>query len=175
MWSHDAKIAAGHHELFSPENVLQTLLLMASDDGRGQLLFGESINRAKRLLPDYLVEKRFPSIYLEFPLMGEPFLDATIGYKAFPAGGRVRAPSAEGTQEMLDWFSRTVPAFPGIGCGYELDMKYKAPAKAGVYFQPNYDYRTLPWTPKYVQLTVLRGCRPRKCPPHKKSLYRLHG
>ena len=137
MWSHDAKIAACNHDLFSLENVLQTLLLMASDDGRGQLLFGESINRAKRLLPDYLVGKRFPTIYLEFPLTGESFLDASVGYKAFPAGDGIRAPSAEGTQEMLDWFSRTAPAFPGIGCGYELDLKHKDPAKAGILFQPN--------------------------------------
>ena len=131
------KMVAGNHELFSLENMLQTLLLKASGDGRGQLLFGESINRAKRLLPDYLVGNKFPPIYLEFPLAGEPFLDATVGYKAFPAGGEIRAPSAEGTQEMLDWFSGTAPSFPGIICGYELDLKHKDPAKAGIHFQPN--------------------------------------
>ena len=142
MLSHDAKIAAGHHELFSLENVLQTLLLIAEDDGRGQLLFGESINRAKRLLPDYLVGKTFPNVYLEFPLMGEPFLDVSVGYKDFPAGEGIRAPSAEGTQEMLDWFSGTAPAFPGISCGYELDLKHKDPSKAGIYFHPD-RYREL--------------------------------
>lgn len=68
------------------EDSLQVLLLQAADEGRGEVLFGESLKRVAREAAPFLVGRRFPSIYLECPLSGDPFLDITVLYTILEPG-----------------------------------------------------------------------------------------
>ena len=116
---------------------LQALLLQAAADGREELLFGDSLYRAREILPDFLPEGTFPPIYLEFPLLGEPFLDATILYHQRDVRRlSLSSPAAEGTGEMLDWFACLSGPYGDVCCGYEVDFKNAKPSAAGVHFQP---------------------------------------
>ena len=60
------------------EDAFQMLLLQAADEERGQVLFGDSLARARKAVPPFLVGETFPNIYLEHPLAGDPFLDVTV-------------------------------------------------------------------------------------------------
>ena len=121
----------------STVNSLLALLLRADEDERGDLLFGDSLDRVRQVLPAFMPEDDFPSVYLEFPLLGAPFLDATVLYSHSCARGlSVSAPAAEGTQAMLDWFAGVSARYPDIACGYELDTGSAELTAAGVHFQP---------------------------------------
>ncbi len=108
----------------SCRDAYQALLLQAADHGRGERLFGDSLGRLREILPDFLPEEAFPDVYLEFPLAGTSFLDATVLYGSkvtkMPA---VRSSAAEGTEGMLRWFFSVSGEYPDICCGYELDTK----------------------------------------------------
>ena len=81
--------------------------------------------------------ENFPDVYLEFPLAGTPFLDATILYgrkvQRMPV---ITSSAADGTQEMLRWFFSVSEEYTDICCGYELDTKTEKLPAAGVHFQP---------------------------------------
>lgn len=115
---------------------LAVLLLQAADDGRGPLLFGDSLERVRETLPPFMVGYAFPSVYLEFPLVGSPFLDATVLYGALEPGTRIDSTTAAGTEGMLAWFARETLPSANICCGYELDTKRPVLTPAAVHFQP---------------------------------------
>ena len=83
----------------------EVLCLQAADQGRGDVLFGDSLARARKAAAPFMVGEKFPSTYLEFPLTGDPFLDVTILYGRLTPEDRVTDPSVAGTERMLEWYS----------------------------------------------------------------------
>ena len=116
---------------------MQIILLHAAEDGRGKILFGDSLERVERILPPFLSGDVFPHVYLEFPLLGQPSLDVSVLYRRESGRLRVNAPAAAGTGGMLDWFAGASGNCPDICCGYELDTGLRSdPGMAAVHFQP---------------------------------------
>ena len=114
----------------------QVLLLQAADEGRGPLLFGESLRRAQEAVPPFLIGEQFPDIYLEHPLAGSPFLDATILLGQFEPGTRIESRAAGEHAAMLDWYAGARRDHGDITCGFEVDTgKPELPA-AAIHFQP---------------------------------------
>ena len=122
----------------SHANAYQVLLLQAADNGRGPVLFGDSVERARTALLPFLVGEKFPSIYFEHPLLGEPFLDVTVLYGNLEAGVHIESDMAAQTDELLDWFADTVGMDPGsnMSFGFELDTHDPCLPAAAVHFQP---------------------------------------
>lgn len=116
----------------------EVLCLQASDDGRGEVLFGESLQRARRSVPPFLVGSRFPSVYLECPLVGTPFLDVTVLYDTISHGQRVSSNAATGSDALFDWFAGVCETHDGISFGFELDTKHEELPQAAVHFQPRW-------------------------------------
>lgn len=117
-------------------NLLQALLLQVGSDGRAEALFGESYGRVQNVANTFMIGDSFPDIYLEFPLIGEPFLDMTYLYHDVKAGARVEHEAAAGTEAIIDWFASVSDTHKGICFGYELDTKEPVLPAAGVHFQP---------------------------------------
>ena len=120
----------------SHTDAFQVLLLQAADEGRGPVLFGESVNRARTAPLPFLVGKEFPSIYLEFPLCGDPFLDVTVLYNELEPGTRIDSPAAVGSEQLLDWFAGIDNAQSSVSLGFELDTKHHELPAAAIHFQP---------------------------------------
>ena len=148
----------------SQADAYQVLLLQAADDGRGPVLFGECLGRAREVVRPFFVSEKFPSVYLEHPLAGRPFLDVTLLYSELAQGARVASGMAAGTGAMLDWFAGIYDAYSdgdadgrsggdadghaderverhagkhaGICCGFEIDVKDASLPAAAVHFQP---------------------------------------
>ena len=116
---------------------LELLCLLAADEGRGPVLFGDGVGRVTAALRPFMVGKSFPNVYLEFPLAGDPFLDATVLYSEFDASDHIESPRAVGTEQLRDWFARASREHPGIAFGYTPDADESASTPAGVYFQPH--------------------------------------
>lgn len=83
-----------------------------------------------------MVGEEFPSVYLEFPLIGEPFLDVTVLYGALDPGTSIESEAAAGTQGVLDWFSGASDTNDDISFGFELDTKESELPAAAIHFQP---------------------------------------
>jgi len=115
---------------------MEVLLLQAADRGRGPILFGDSLTRARELARPFMIGDGFPDIYLEFPLVGDPFLDMTLLYNALEPGSSVDSPAAAGTEGMLDWFAKMRQDYNDICCGFELDTKQANLPAAAIHFQP---------------------------------------
>jgi len=114
----------------------QVLLLQAADEGRGPLLFGDSLGRARDAVPPFLVGAGFPDVYLEHPLSGEPFLDVTVLLRQIDAGMRIESPAAGEHAAILDWYAEARKQHEIISCGFELDTKRDVLPPAAVHFQP---------------------------------------
>ena len=120
----------------SYEDSLRVLLLQAADEGRGEVLFGDSLNRVGNEAAPFMVGEDFPSVYLECPLVGDPFIDITLLYAKLAPGTHVEHPAAEGSNAMLEWFAETCAGQPEVCCGFELDVKEPELPAAAVHFQP---------------------------------------
>ena len=118
------------------EDAFRVLLLQAADEGRGEVLFGESLGRMPQAACPFMVGETFPSVYLEFPLAGDPFLDVTVLYSKLAPGTRIDHPAAAGTEAMLDWFTGIDGGGLSMCCGFELDVKESELPAAAVHFQP---------------------------------------
>ena len=123
-------------ETLSWNDAIRLLLSHAAADGREEMLFGDSCSRVCNIIPDFIKGEVFPSVYLEFPLCGRPFLDASVGYNRRTGNIPVDSEAASGTGEMLDWFAKLPEKYTDIDCGYELDVSAKEIRPAGVHFQP---------------------------------------
>ena len=123
-----------------PSNSLacRTLFLQAAENGRGPLLFGDSLERACRAVLPFLEGVQFPEIYLEFPLAGEPYLDVTMLYGKIRPGTRFDSPAAAGTEAVLDWYAGVRADCKDLSFGYELDTGKASPGPAAVHFQPRW-------------------------------------
>ena len=117
-------------------DAFEVLCLQAADEGRGDILFGDCLARARMIARPFMVGDKFPSVYLEFPLAGEPFLDVTALYSNLKPGTRISSETAAGTEAMLDWFADACSDIEGVCCGYEIDVKDPALSRAAVHFQP---------------------------------------
>ena len=117
-------------------DAFQVLLLQAAYEGRGDILFGESLSRARTSSLPFMVGKSFPNVYLEHPLIGEPFLDVTVLLGELESGTRIASKAATGTEALLDWYAKTKPLYNSISFGYELDTKEANLPNAAVHFQP---------------------------------------
>lgn len=117
-------------------DAFEVLCLQAADEGRGNVLFGECLARARKVARPFMVGEEFPSVYLEFPLIGQPFLDITALYAKLAPGTRVDSEAAVETGPMLDWFADACSELEGVCCGFELDVKDPALPRAAVHFQP---------------------------------------
>lgn len=117
-------------------DTFEVLCLQAADNGRGEALFGDCLARARKELRPFMVGMDFPSVYLEFPLAGDPFLDVTVLYKNLDEGQRIDSEAAAGTDELIDWFARTCGSREYINFGFELDIKDPQATSAAVHFQP---------------------------------------
>ncbi len=118
------------------EDALRVLLLQAGDEGRSKVLFGESITRAADETAPFMIGDEFPNVYMECPLLGDPFLDITVLYSQLEPGMHVEHPAAAGTEGMLAWFSETCEDNSHLCCGYELDIKEPELPAAAIHFQP---------------------------------------
>ena len=120
----------------SNQLICRTLFLQAADSGRGPVLFGDSLERACRAILPFVEGVDFPSLYLEFPLAGDPFLDVTALYGKLEPGVRFDSPAAAGTEGLLDWYADASASCDDISFGFELDTKSASPGPAAVHFQP---------------------------------------
>ena len=122
----------------SHADAFQVLLLQAADEGRGPDLFGECLVRARESVPPFLIGEKFPSVYLEHPLIGDPFLDVTVLYGEMEPGARVESPAAGDHGAMLDYYARVQPDHDELSCGFELDLKEEGLPCAAIHFQPRW-------------------------------------
>ena len=118
------------------EFAYQGLLWQAADEGRGPVLFGESVGRAREAVCPFMVGERFPSVYFEFPLAGTPFLDVTLLYDRLPLGTRIDSAAFAGADAIVDWFAGVDTDLEDVCFGFELDTKEKELPAAAVHFQP---------------------------------------
>ena len=122
----------------APSNNLacRALFLQAADEGRGPLLFGAGGEATCAKVLPFVEGVLFPTLYLEFPLKGEPFLDVTALYSDIPEGFRFAHPAAAGTERMLDWYAGIQKEYRNISFGFELDAGKPEDSLAAVHFQP---------------------------------------
>ena len=120
----------------SHADAFEVLCLQAGDKGRSDVLFGDSVERARKILRPFMIGIEFPSVYLEFPLVGKPFLDVTVLYGELEPGTRIDSNAAEGTEALLDWFAGVRKDHSEISFGFELDTKDPETPTAAVHFQP---------------------------------------
>ena len=118
------------------EQAFQVLLLQAGDEGRADTLFGDSPQRACDAVPPFLVGESFPSIYLEHPLAGDPFLDATILLGPIEPGTRISSPAAGEHAAMLDWYAGAREEHDDVACGFEVDTSARELPTSAIHFQP---------------------------------------
>ena len=110
------------------------LYSLASADGRGEALFGNSIELARPVYEKTLIGDDYPIAYLEFPLLGEPCFDILSVHAAVSPGDKFAPGAGFGRQDMYDWFA-TVSDGKSISCGLEMDTSTGETQAAGVYFQ----------------------------------------
>ena len=119
----------------SHASAFQVLLLQAADEGRGPILFGDSLARAREALQPFMVGNKFPNVYLEHPLKGDPFLDVTVLYNSIAPGTRIASKAATGAEALIDWFAG-LPDMDDVGFGFELDTELEELPPAAIHFQP---------------------------------------
>ena len=122
--------------LVSHDTAFEVLLLQAGADGREETLFGSCVPRVREVVHPFLVGTSFPEIYLEFPLLGEPFLDVTLLYSNLPEQTRIDSPLAEGCEEIVSFYQRERSRIDDISFGFELDCSRNDASAAGIHFQP---------------------------------------
>ena len=120
----------------SHDYAFQVLLLQAADEGRGELLFGDSVERAKALVPPFLAGESFPDVYLEHPLMGDPSLDVTLLYGPLDSGTRIDSPAAGDHGAIMDFYAAVCREHPRVSFGFELDTSRMDLPEAAIHFQP---------------------------------------
>lgn len=114
----------------------QALLMLAAADGRAETLFGNSLERAMEEVPPFLVGKTFPNVYLEHPLVGDPFLDVTILFSSIEAGTRIASPAVGNHGALIDWYASIHDQNEDISFGFELDTSAASMSQATIHFQP---------------------------------------
>ncbi|MDO4537476.1 MAG: hypothetical protein Q4B54_04885 [Coriobacteriales bacterium] len=120
----------------SHADAFEVLCLQAADEGRGPALFGDCVGRARSVASPFMVGRVFPATYLEFPLLGDPFLDVTVLYGKLDPGTRIDSPIAGDVDALLDWSAARSDGLPGVSFGFELDTSKEHVPLAAIHFQP---------------------------------------
>ena len=113
------------------------LYSIAAADGRGEALFGDSLDQALDFYQRTLIGDAYPIAHLEFPLLGEPCLDLLSVHGKVPLGAKFAVDAGYGRQAMFDWFAEVGAS----GCadhtsvGLELDLSRGQTQTVGVYLQ----------------------------------------
>ena len=113
--------------------LFDTLYDMAAAGGREAALFGDSIRLIRPAFEKMLIGSEFPTVFLEFPLSGKPYLDFTIAYSRVEPGSRFEEGAGYGYQPMFDWYA-AAPRTPGRLLGMTMDTGSGDPTHAGAYF-----------------------------------------
>ena len=111
------------------------LYSIASDGGREDALFGSSIELARPAYEKTLIGNGYPSVYLEFPLLGSPCFDLLSVHGHVERGARFAPGAGFGYEGMLEWFQGICKEDGSISCGIELDTASGETERAGVYLQ----------------------------------------
>ena len=122
-------------ELFPNELTTSMIFLQAADNGRKEILFGDSFDRAHEASLPLVKGMPAPSLYLEFPLLGEPFLDVTVLYGDIPEGAVIDSPYVPDTAGMLDWCRKTREHQKEFNIGFEIDTKNPDKAMSSIHLQ----------------------------------------
>ena len=116
-------------------DALDALYIIAAKDGRGDALFGNTMEIARPALQRTLIGNSYPSLYLEFPLLGKPCFDFLTIYGDVESGAQFAPDAGYGYQAMIDWFRGIKPLNRVVSCGLELDTSSGETERAGVYLQ----------------------------------------
>ena len=110
------------------------LYSLASADGRGEALFGDSIEPAGPFVSRSQLGDNNPSYYIEFPLLGKPCFDILTVYDKVRPGSCFEDGAGYGYQKMFDWFSNLQEGH-GASCALEMDTGSGETERAGMYLQ----------------------------------------
>lgn len=111
------------------------LYCIAAGDGREEALFGSSVAAAREVFERSLIGSGYPSVYFEFPLLGEPGFDILTVHASVEPGARFAPGAGYGYQAMFDWFSTACKDMDQVSCGLEMDTSDGETEAAGVYLQ----------------------------------------
>lgn len=112
-----------------------TLYGLAARDGRGEALFGNTIELARPAFERTLIGNECPKVYVEFPLVGDPCFDILSVYPSVEPGAQFASGAGFGYQPMMDWFSHLKGEGALPSCGIEVDCSTGEAERAGVYLQ----------------------------------------
>ena len=119
----------------SQMEAFDALYAIAARDGRGEALFGNSIELARPVYERTLIGNGYPIAHLEFPLLGSPCFDMLSVHSRVTPGARFAPGAGFGCQGMFDWFAGILEAGERASCGIELDISAGETERAGVYLQ----------------------------------------
>ena len=129
-----------NRDIFPPyyngEELFELMCIRAGKDGRNEVLFGGCMEKAIELGRPFIVGNRFPCIFLECPLKGDPFLDLTFLYGQLPEGVSIKSRYAEKSIDVLSCYSDMRAHYPDINFGFEIDTSREDPGMAAVHFEP---------------------------------------
>ena len=111
------------------------LYAIAAGDGRGEALFGNSVELARPAYERTLIGGGYPTAYLEFPLLGDPCFDMLSVHGYVEAGSHFAEGAGFGYDRMLSWFQGVCEPGGSVSCGIELDTASGETERAGVYLQ----------------------------------------
>ena len=115
-------------------DMFDLLYTLAAGDGRGEVLLGGRREQLRRLYERTIIGSARPSLYLEFPLLGEPCYDFLSVIDMVEPGATFAPGAGYGYQKAFDWFS-TVCEDKNVSMGFELDLSTGEQERAGIYLQ----------------------------------------
>ena len=107
---------------------------IAARGGREEALFGRGIELVRPAYEKTLIGEGYPAAYLEFPLLGEPYLDLLSVHGHVEPGSRFAAGAGFGYQALFDWYALARPQGP-VSLGIEVDCGTGECERAGAYLQ----------------------------------------
>ena len=127
-------------KLIDNKTAFLMLIGFVASDGRGELLYGDSLERVKNTVPPFLGNGPFPDIYLESPLSGEPFLDISLTavFDEASETAYITSPLADDTEGMMEFLRNSRAKYPEVSGGFEIDTGASVPGPAAVHFQPRH-------------------------------------
>ena len=123
------------HFKLTNKDLFEITCMRLERSNAAKALFGNGLDTIRPLIRPFLIGGDFPEIYLEFPLKGEPFLDATVLYNDIENVKNIDSPLAGNCKMLLERFSRFREDHKDICFGFEIDSDNSGSA-AAVHFQP---------------------------------------
>ena len=115
-------------------DMFDLLYVLAAANGRDEALLGGRREQLRSLYERTLIGNARPSLYLEFPLLGEPCYDFLSVIDKVEQGATFAPGAGYGYQKAFDWFS-TVCEDKNVSMGFELDLSTGKQERAGIYLQ----------------------------------------